>query len=202
MRSGGAIKWKISKLIRQYESNIYQPCSGSQLTCFLGFSIGNFISIFVLSKRRGICSVGLWKHRENSQITRNSSPTSSAHHVFVDVGVNCRRNKRISKPHCLPLPSPLLFFLHLAWTRVVLLTDWDTCETITELSHQTTNTHTRTHPSGPVQKQLEYVQIGNFTHALKQQPEQRGRYTLSSHSFPKRTAPPASRCNYLEEISL
>lgn len=78
----------------------------------------------------------------------------------MDVGVNCRRNKRISKPHCLPLPSPLLFFspprldaccspdrLRYLWDH-----HWAVAPNHILSSH--TYRHTHTHPSGPVQKQL------------------------------------------------
>lgn len=189
----------LSKLIRQYESNIYQPCSGSQLTCFLGFSIGNFMSIFVLSKRRGICSVGLQKHRENSQITRNSSPTSSAHHVFVDVGVNCRRNKRISKPHCLPLPSPLLFFFSsslgrvlFSWQTEILVRPSLSCRT----KPHSVFTHIQTHTYTPQWSGPEATLPTRWSSS-----QNNGEGIRSPPIHSKRTTPPASRCNYLEEIS-
>lgn len=69
------------------------------------------------------------------------------------------------------------------------------------LNHIPSHTSTCTPQwSGP-DTQPECDQISNFTHALNKQPEQRGR-ALSSHSFPKRTTPPAFRCDYLEEIRL
>lgn len=160
--------------MRQKKGSVYQPCSGSQLTCFLGFSIGNFISNSVLSQNvEEFVQCGK-RNTEKIDKSRRLLLTHLRHTMFSWMWTwvsFVRRNKRIAKPHCLPQLSPsssAFFFLHLAWTRGVRLTDWDTCKPITRphpISYS--NIHTHTQQWSRPGSQQECVQISNFAHAAR-----------------------------------
>lgn len=120
----------------------------SQLTCFRGFSIGNFIFppffflflFFVLSNpRKSTMRVG--------QIVQNHEDLSS--HIFGTSWVRecgCKlSNKRVQKPHCLSQPCPLLFLPSASLGRAVS-PHTETYEPVTELRHSTPHlTHKHTH---------------------------------------------------------
>lgn len=91
------------------KGSVYQPCSGSQLTCFLGFSIGNFISNSVLSQNvEEFVQCGK-RNTEKIDKSRRLLLTHLRHTMFSWMWTwvsFVRRNKRIAKPHCLPQLSP------------------------------------------------------------------------------------------------
>lgn len=139
------------------------------------------MSASVQPKRREFCSIALEKRGKNSQITRNSSPTPSRHHVFVDVGVNCRGiNASQNRIVCLCRPPSFFFSTSLgrmgfSWQTDILVRPSLICRTKPHPRLTLKHAH-----SGPVQTQPECLPISNFAHAFNQQPEQQGRYALIS----------------------
>lgn len=128
-------------------SIIYQPCSGSQLTCFRGFSIGNFIILYYFIVYQ-ILEESVMSGRK---ILQNHENLFS--HIFGSPWVRecgCKlSNKRVQKPHCLSPPCPLLFFpLRLAWTCGVsphtlrLTSPSASCATAHLISHTNARKHT------------------------------------------------------------
>lgn len=77
---------------------------------------------FVLKQTAGKrvqCDSGEEKSLKTRQIAWNSSPTSSAHHLLVDVDVNCRK-KRTHRKTALSAPaSPPRLFASTSLERVV-----------------------------------------------------------------------------------
>lgn len=175
----------------------------SQLTCFRGFSIGNFIffprflfSFFFFFNQ--ILRNQLWVGAKFCKITKISSLTSSVHHEFVNVGVNWAINASKNRIVCLSR-APSFFSLRLAWTCGVS-PHTETYEPVTELRHSTPHlTHKRTQTHTQVLRFRNAAWVRPNFAALRIQ-KNRGR-TRSSHRYPKRTTPPAIPSNYPKWIT-
>lgn len=128
-------EWHFCEVIGWYKSNIYQPCSGSQLTCFVGFSIGNFISVLFSSKAQGNIVNATIKMQKTQTDHEDFSTYIFCTSSFRDRGCELYReiNALQNRIVCACCPP---FFLHLSRTRGVRLTVWDTVRPFTELSHR------------------------------------------------------------------
>lgn len=134
----------------------------------------------------------LWVGAKFCKITKISSLTSSAHHEFVNVGVNWAINASKNRIVCLSrAPS---FFLPPPRLTCGVSPHTETYEPVTELRHSTPHlTHKPTQTHTQVLRFRNAASVRPNFAALRIQ-KYRGR-TRSSHRYPKRTNPPAIPSN-------